>query len=423
LFPPGYLAVLDPFADEAKNIVETSPSVDAMPPEVIERAINRVKWSDKEMVVEQNLGAIEADVLSFYLMCQGAASVSFPYSREVRLISNMTRNTIRYRMYDLFKRGGEGLCMKAVRRSIKLVELENNDGTKLENLEVPKEDLYKLRDQGLEKDGVDIVDDRILPQYLPKYAVRWVDLSPLLRHGRIELTKLYLVKGWAVLTLRDLWDFYANFISVKTEDYIQSVYERILDSGTPPKVFVEVGKRISSLLPREPEYVERFARLPSRRLRSEFFPPCVNRAINGVGAGLRNYAITMMLTSFLSYARIAPPPSATRMGDVVDDISVVREEIVPVIFEAAERCNPPLFKDQPQEKASIFYHMGFGMTTEPRIGDSGKSKWYRPPNCTKIQMSVPQLCNPDEFCRRIKNPLTYYFRKMSEHAKTGGGSG
>lgn len=420
MFPREYLAVLDPFADEAKNIVETSPPVDAMPPEIIERAINRVKWSNKEMVVEQNPGAIRADVLSFYLMCQGTASVSYPYSREVRLISNMTRNTIRYRMYDLFKRGGEGLCMEAVRRSIKLVELEDGGGTGFGKIEVPKEDFYRLRDQELEKDGIDIVDDRILPQYLPRYAVRWVDLSPLLKHRRIELTKLYLVKGWAVLTLRDLWDFYADFISVKTEDYIQSVYERILDSGTPSNVLMEVGKRISSLLPKEPEYVERFARLPSRRLRPEFFPPCVNRALNGVGSGLRNYAITMMLTPFLSYARIAPPPSATRMGDIIDDISVVREEITPVIFEAAERCNPPLFKDQPQEKASIFYHMGFGMTTEPRAGDSGKSKWYRPPNCTKIQMSASQLCNPDEFCRKIKNPLTYYFRKMSEHAKLGG---
>jgi DNA primase large subunit len=100
---------------------------------------------------------------------------------------------------------------------------------------------------------------------------------------------------------------------------------------------------------------------------------------------------------------------------------VIRDEIAPLIFEAAERCNPPLFRDQPQEKASIFYHMGFGMTTEPRLGDSGKSKWYRMPNCTKIQMSAAPLCNPDEFCRKIKNPLTYYFRKMSEHVKAGAG--
>ncbi|MDI6884470.1 MAG: DNA primase, partial [Hadesarchaea archaeon] len=103
------------------------------------------------------------------------------------------------------------------------------------------------------------------------------------------------------------------------------------------------------------------------------------------------------------------------------DISIVRDEIAPPIFEAAERCNPPFFKDQPQEKASIFYHMGFGMTTDPTLVDSGRSKWYRMPNCSKIQISASTLCNPDEFCRNIKNPLTYYFRKRSEHARAGGG--
>lgn len=421
MFAPEYSAVLDPFADEAKKIVEASPPVNEMPQEVIERAKNRVKWSNKEMVVGADSESIRAEVLSFYLMCQGVASVSYPYSREVRLVSDSTRNTIRYRMYDLFKRGEEELCMKAVRRSIKLVELGSGDGTKLDKVEIPREDFYKLRDQELEKDGIDIVDDRVLHQYLPRYAVRWVDLAPLLRHRRIELTKLYLVKGWAVLTLQNLWDFYANFVSVKTEEYIQSVYERISESGTPSKVLAEVGERISSLLPKE-EFREGFARLPSRKLRPEFFPPCVNRALGGAGTGLRNYAITMMLTSFLSYARIAPSGKvATRIADFINDISMVRDEIAPLIFEAAERCNPPLFRDQPQEKASIFYHMGFGMTTEPKLGDSGKSKWYRVPNCAKIQMSAAPLCNPDEFCRKIKNPLTYYFRKMSEHAKADAG--
>lgn len=425
MFAPEYLAVLDPFAGEAKKIVETSPPVDEMPREIVEHAKNRVKWSGREMVVGGDPESIRTEVLSFYLMCQGVASVSYPYSREVRLVSDSVRNTVRFRMYDLFKRGEEEICMKAVRRSIKLVELGGGDSAKLDKIEIPREDFYKLRDQELEKDGLDIemnvVDDRVLHQYLPKYAVRWVDLAPLLRHRRVELTKLYLVKGWAVLTLQNLWDFYSNFISVKTEEYIQSVYERVSESGVPSKVLVEVGERISSLLPKE-EFKERFARWPSKKLRPEFFPPCVNRALGGASAGLRNYAITVLLTSFLSYARIAPSGKvATRIADFIDDISIIRDEIAPLISEAAERCNPPLFKDQPQEKASIFYHMGFGMTTEPRLGDSGKSKWYRVPNCAKIQMSASPLCNPDEFCRKIKNPLTYYFRKMSEQAKTSAG--
>lgn len=421
MIAPEYLAVLDPFSDEAKKIVEASPQLEAMPSDVIEMAVKRVRWTAREMLVEPNVESIRAEVLSFYLMCQAVAAVSFPGSQEVRLIGSATRDTLRYRMYDLFKRGQEELCMRAVKRSINLVNLEVEEGVRVGRSVIPREDFYKLRDLKLAEDGLETVDDRILPQYLPKYAVRWTDLAPLLRHRRKELTKLYLVGGWAVITPRDLWDLYADFVSVRMEEYVQSVYERMLELGAQPSgVLARVGERISSLVPKEAVIREGFTRGPAGRLRPEFFPPCIKLALNGVGAGLRNYAVMMMLTPFLSYARVAPSGKvATRMADFINDISIVRDEIAPFLFEAAERCNPPLFKDQPQEKAGIFYHMGFGMTTEPTLADSGRSKWYRTPNCSKIQMSAPSLCKPDEFCRKIKNPLTYYFRKRYEGTRAG----
>ena len=408
---PEYLAILDPFTDEAKKLIEKSPPLDSMPSEIIERAVARVNWSSKDMLVEQNLEAIRADMLSFYLMCQGVAAVSYPYSRETRLISDATRETIKYRMYDQFKRGNEDLCLTAIQRSLKLNRLE---GLEL-GVEIPKEDHFKIRDRRLAQNGIETVDDRLLPQYLPKYAVRWTDLAPILRRRRAELTKLYLVNGWAVITPRDLWDLFADLISSELEEYVASVYEKFSDTGAPPKLFVEIGERISSLLPPELEIRERFARTPVGGMRPEFFPPCVRKALAGVGSGMRNYAITVLLTGFLSYARVSPSGKVpTRMGDFIKDVSVVRDEIAPPIFEAAERCNPPFFKDQPQEKASIFYHMGFGMTTEPKLEDSGRSSWYKPPNCQKISMSAPPLCDPDELCRKIKNPLTYYYRKWTE---------
>ena len=416
------MATLDPFVAEAKRLVETSPPLDSMPQEIVDRAIARVKWASREMVVEPNAEAIRADVLSFYLMCQGVAAVSYPYSREARLISDATKETIKYRMYDLFKRGHEESCLDVVKRSLKLVQLEGGDGTKLGGIEIPREDLYKIRDRRLVQDGIETIDDRLLPQYLPRYAVRWTDLAPLLRHRRAELTKLYLVNGRAVITPRDLWDLFSNFIAVRTEEYLASVYERFSDVGAPSKRLAEVGERISSLLPPDLVLHERFARMPRGKLRLEFFPPCVKIAMGGVGSGVRNYAITVLLTSFLSYARASPSGrAATRIGDFITDISVVRDEIAAPIFEAAERCKPPFFKDQPQEKGNIYYHLGFGMTTEPRLEDSGISKWYRVPNCSKIQMSAPPLCDPDELCRKIKNPLTYYFRKLSEQARSGVG--
>ena len=416
------MATLDPFAAEAKKLVETSPPLDSMPQEVVDRAIARVKWSSKDMVVGSDVEAVRADVLSFYLMCQGVAAVSYPYSREARLISDATKETIKYRMYDLFKRGREDLCLEVVKRSIKLVQLEGGDGVKLGAVEIPREDLYKIRDRRLAEDGIETIDDRLLPQYLPRYAVRWTDLASLLRHRRAELTKLYLVNGRAVITPRDLWDIFSAFIAVRTEEYVATLYERFSDVGAPSKRLTEVGEHISSLLPPELELRERFARVPGGKLRPEFFPPCVKIAMGGVGSGVRNYAITVLLTSFLSYARASPSGrAATRIGDFIKDISVVRDEIAAPIFEAAERCKPPFFKDQPQEKTNIYYHLGLGMTTDPRLEDSGKSKWYRVPNCSKIVMSAAPLCDPDELCRKIKNPLTYYFRKLAEHARSGAG--
>lgn len=422
MIAPEYVATLDPFVAEAKKLVETSPPLDSMPQEIVDRAIARVKWSSKDMVVEPNAKAIRADVLSFYLMCQGVAAVSYPYSREARLISDATKETIKYRMYDLFKRGHEDSCLDIVKRSLKLVQLEGGDGVKLGGVEIPREDLYKIRDRRLAQDGIETIDDRLLPQYLPRYAVRWTDLAPLLRHRRAELTKLYLVNGRAVITPRDLWDLFSNFIAVRTEEYLASVYERFSDVGAPSKRLAEVGERISSLLPPDLGLRERFARVPGGKLRLEFFPPCVKIAMGGVGSGVRNYAITVLLTSFFSYARASPSGrAATRIGDFITDVSVIRDEIAAPIFEAAERCKPPFFRDQPQEKANIYYHLGLGMTTEPRLEDSGISKWYRVPNCSKIQMSAPPLCDPDELCRKIKNPLTYYFRKLSEQARSGVG--
>jgi DNA primase large subunit len=416
---PEYAAVLDPFTREAKEIVRAAPSLDSLPQDMVERAVQRIRWkSGKEIVVNFDPESVRVDVLSFYLACQGVAAVSYPYSRETRLVTEATRETIRYRMYDLFKRGYENFCLDTVRRSFKFVELEHEGEIKVRGIPIPREDYFKLRDKRLAEDEIQVVDDRVLAQYVPKYAVRWTDLAPLLKHRWIDLTKLYIINGWTVITPRELWDFYANFIAVRTEEYISSVYERFSDRGTPVKSLLEVGEKIAALLPPEVELRERFARAPRGRLRPESFPPCIKKILAGVGAGVRNFAISMLLTSFLSYARVSPSGRAvTRMADFIDNISVVCDEIAPLIFEAAERCNPPLFQDQPQEKENIFSKMGFGMTTEPRLEDSGKSKWYRTPNCRKVQMSAPALCDPDELCSKIKNPLTYYYRCLAEQAR------
>ena len=90
------------------------------------------------------------------------------------------------------------------------------------------------------------------------------------------------------------------------------------------------------------------------------------------------------------------------------------DEFIPLIYEAAERCNPPLFEDEPLEKMNVSYHLGLGLNEDPSLENTGQSKWYVPPNCEKIQREAPPLCVPDALCKKINNPITYYFVKMKD---------
>lgn len=422
----SYAAVLNPFSKEGKNIVQESPSFDSLPESIIDNAVERVTWdTGSDMRVDFEEEEVREEVLSFYLMCQSVASVAYPYSNEARSVVEVVRDTIRYRLYDLFNRGREDLCLEIIDRDFRFRELDRDNGAELGSVEIPRQDIFKLRDLELERDGFDTdkrnVSDESLPQYVPKYAIRWTDLTSLIEHRQLDLTSQYIVDGWTLITPKRLWEFFADFVSSKTEDYISELYDRFSDEGSPAEVLEDVGRRISEALPEEKEY-ERTGGAESGELEPEAFPPCVEKILSGVQEGNRNYGIVAVLTSFLSYARISPSgKSVNRVADFVEDISVVEEDIVPLIFEAAEKCNPPLFEDQPQDKANVYYHMGFGMTTQPRLKDSGKSKWYRPPNCRKVKTEAPGLCQPDDLCSEVKNPLTYYYKKLSQVSDSGEG--
>ena len=417
MLPDFYLPVLDPFGEEAKKIVGRAPPLDSMPGDVVELAVSRLRWKAGESVVDRSPEAVEREVLSFYLMAQATASVSHPYSREVQFVAEKTRDTIKYRLYHLFRSGEADFCLKAITPSIKILTLD--ELSRALDVKFSEQDIRRIRELRLRKDGLREIDDHLLPQYTPLWAVRWQDLTQLLAHGRIQLTDLHLCRGWAVVCMRDIWDLYSELVAVKTERYIQGVFEKLQDQGEPHQLLLMVGERISRMVPKIPA-ISTSARWAAGSLDPECFPPCIVNIMNGVGHGLRNFAIVMLLTPFLSYARIAPSGKASaKISDFVKDISVVTKEIFPLIAEAAERCNPPLFQDQPQEKANVFYHMGFGMTVEPRLEESGRSKWYMVPNCSKIRASAPQLCKPDEICKNVKNPLTYYFLRRREKFRGG----
>ncbi len=422
----SYAAVLNPFSEEGKQIVQEAPPFDSLPKSVVERAVERVDWeAGSEVKVGFSEEEVRRETLSFYLMCQSIASVSYPYSNQVQEVIEVSKRTILYRMYDLFKRGEENLCLGVVERDFRVRGLDRDEGVRLGSVDIPQQDIYKLRDLELRKDGIDPdrgeINNEILPQYFPSYAVRWPDLVPLIEHRDLDLTKQYIVEGWALITPKNLWTLFANYVGGMMEDYISDLYDKFSESGPPADILEEVGERISESIPDEVDY-GKAGGFESEELKPEAFPPCIEKVLGGVGEGNRNYGIIALLTSFLSYARISPSgKSVNRVADFIDDMSVVEDDIVPLIFEAAEKCNPPLFEDQPQEKANVYYHMGFGMTTKPRMKDSGKTKWYSPPNCRKIKTEAPSLCRPVDLCSEVKNPLTYYYKSLSKGKESEGG--
>jgi DNA primase large subunit len=208
--------------------------------------------------------------------------------------------------------------------------------------------------------------------------------------------------------------------------------EKIPESKNQPKIpeLKSLGDAISAVASNPDEYLGNlqkkiyFAVKPGAfigkivkggvSLKPELFPPCIALTIQGVSSGSRNYAITVLLTSFISYARVAPVGSKkdAKISDYISDVRVVEEEVLPVIYEAAERCSPSLFADQPLEKMNILYHIGFGLGGEARLEHAGMSNWYFPPNCDKIRREAPALCMPDAHCKEIKNPLSYYTKKI-----------
>ena len=78
-----------------------------------------------------------------------------------------------------------------------------------------------------------------------------------------------------------------------------------------------------------------------------------------------------------------------------------------MIYDAAESCSPPLFKDQPQEKININSKLGFGLHSELKLDNEGETHWYTPMSCEKIKLHMPHLCTPNIDCTKIGNPLTF----------------
>ncbi|MBE6509211.1 MAG: DNA primase [Methanobrevibacter sp.] len=290
--------------------------------------------------------------------------------------------------------------------------------------------------------------DEVLDEVKTDGSINWKSLKEVISTKKLKLTDLLIDNGDIILQQDDFLDRFADkfhdrspdrmygiligdsvkeqilsrLIMQKTEEYIQRIKDMSSRVEFHPAI-IKIGEELKEFIPEETsKYNQYYAgsggiygSVEAGKLNPEAFPPCIKATVEGVSSGGRNDAIVLLLTSFASYARLYPRIFASdetiKVSDVDPDLSITENEILPLIFDAADNCTPPLFEDQPQEKINIISKLGFGMHETLNINHEGETKWYTPMSCEKIKIHLPNLCHPDKSCKGINNPLSCYGRK------------
>ena len=293
----------------------------------------------------------------------------------------------------------------------------------------------------------DIIDE-VLDEVKIDGAINWKSLRDIIASKKLKLSDLLIDNGDIILQQDDFLERFADefhdrnpermygiligdsvkeqilsrLIMQKTEEYIARIKEMSARIEIHPAI-IKIGEQLKEFIPDEiSKYNQYYAgsggiygSVQAGKLNPDAFPPCIEATVNGVSSGGRNDAIVLLLTSFASYARLYPRIFASdetvKVSDMDPDLSITENEILPLIFDAADNCTPPLFEDQPQEKINIISKLGFGMHDKVDINHEGETKWYTPMSCEKIKIHLPQLCHPDKSCKGINNPLSCYGRK------------
>lgn len=293
------------------------------------------------------------------------------HSREASLVTSMICASVKERVwYSLDNTAIEPDILDTMQKITTVKKLDQV------SIDIPKEDVFRL------VSGTNEL----------QYVVHWSNLADY------DLTRYYVRNGWVPLTRQELIDVYGMLLEKALKAYIDEKRKEYRTQNlTLPPIFSKLQNLISSKIP-----AASVKPVGATELDEKAFPPCVREALQGASSGLRNYAITVLLTSFLSYARVYPSPKAfdqdTKPQLSPEQIEILLDEIIPLIMEAGNRCDPPLFTDQPIEHLNIFYHLGFGLNESATPADFGVSKWYLPPSCQKIKQNAPSLCKPDTLC-------------------------
>ena len=290
--------------------------------------------------------------------------------------------------------------------------------------------------------------DEVLDDVKVDNSIHWKSLKDIVATKKLKLTDLLIDNGEIILQEDDFLNRFSDkftdrnpermyniligdsvkeqilsrLIMQKTEEYIKRIKEMSKRVEIHPAI-IKIGEELKEFIPTEiSKYNQYYAgsggiygTVQAGKLNPDAFPPCIKATVEGVSSGGRNDAIVLLLTSFASYARLYPRIFASeetvKVSDMDPDLTITENEILPLIFDAADNCTPPLFEDQPQEKINIISKLGFGMHDRVDINHEGETKWYTPMSCEKIKIHLPSLCHPDKSCKGINNPLSCYGRK------------
>ena len=385
-------------------------SDDYIPKSYHELALKRMQWAiekknnknftQAEFEFLTNEELFQQDVVTFHILCQAIAIQFNIGSRETRLFIQSQGTLILERLSKIppMSRAeiiDEVLDEVKIDGSIKWKSLKDIVATK------------KLKLTDLLIDNGDIVLQQ--DDFLNRFADRFHDRSPDRMYG--------ILIGDSVKE-----QILSRLIMQKTEEYIKRIKEMSARVEIHPAI-IKIGEELKEFIPDEiGKYNQYYAgsggiygTFQAGKLNPDAFPPCIQETVNGVSSGGRNDAIVLLLTSFASYARLYPrifaSDESVKVSDMDPDLTITENEILPLIFDAADNCTPPLFEDQPQEKINIISKLGFGMHDRVDINHEGETKWYTPMSCEKIKIHLPSLCHPDKSCKGINNPLSCYGRK------------
>jgi DNA primase large subunit len=282
--------------------------------------------------------------------------------------------------------------------------------------------------------------------------LNWKDILPLIRSKKISLKDLILSEGEIILDENEFEENFYDKIGQWPQYRIKTVFDRLIGYKTKELILIQlIVENSENYLKNIKEKLQRIEIHPSIEklsedisillddlnkkysqfygdggifegdeetgtLNKDAFPSCANHTIEGVKSGNRNDAIVLFLTSFISYGRLNPQvfrkDTSMKISDFDPDLRITNDEILPIIFEAANNAVPPLFEDQPQELINIISKLGFGMHNEIKLENEGQTKWYTPMGCDKVKLHLTNICKPDKICKKIGNPLSYYSYKQ-----------